>query len=209
MSTPYPPHGGQGGQGYPGGYGPPPGGDPGYGAPSGPQPGQPYPGQGGQMPQGAPPPPPQQPYPQQQQPQQPYPQQQPQPPAPYQGQYYPQGNYPQGQYGGAPSSDDRTMGLIIHLGGFLLGFLLPLIMYLMKKDESPWVRHHAAQAFNFQVTMWIGHIVVIILGALTLGIGFILWPIVWIVDLIFAILAAMAANKGEWYKYSVAIPMLK
>ncbi|RNL86154.1 DUF4870 domain-containing protein [Halostreptopolyspora alba] len=198
MSTPYPPpHGGQDGQNYPGGYSPPPGGDPGYGAPSGPQPG-PYPGgQPGQMPQGPPQPDPQQQY-------QPYPQQQ---PVPYQGQYHQQ--YYQQGYGAPVSSDDRTMGLIIHLGGFLLGFLLPLIMYLMKKDESPWIRHHSAQAFNFQVTLLIPYFIVMILTVVTFGIGGLLFPLVWVAALVFGILAAIAANKGEWYTYPVSIPMLK
>ncbi len=202
MSTPYPP--GQGGHNYPGGYGPPPGGGPGYGAPSGPQ--QPgYPNQGAPMPQNAPPPQPapqQQPYPQQQYnqpyPVQPYPQQQ-------YNQPYPQGNY--SPYGGGPSSDDRTMGLIIHLGGILLGFLLPLVLYLMKKDESAWTRHHAAQAFNFQVTMWIGYVVSCVL--IFVIIGLVLIPIIAITALVFSILAAVAANKGEWYRYPIAIPMLK
>ncbi|WP_046470981.1 DUF4870 domain-containing protein [Allosalinactinospora lopnorensis] len=182
MSTPYPPNDGQSGQShYPGGYGPPPGGNPGYGSPSGPYPGYggqypgQYPGQGGQMPQ-----------------------------PPYQGQYYQQ-PYTQGP-GGPVSSDDRTMGLIIHLGGFLLGFLLPLVLYLVKKDESPWVRYHAAQAFNFQMTMLIGIIVSSILMVVIIGI--LLLPVVLIADLVFAILAAVAANRGEWYRYPVAIPML-
>lgn len=217
MGYPNPPNSPYGGYGdqnqYPGGYAPPPGGEPGYG--SGPQPSQ------GGWP--APPPSgPQQPYPQQGYPGQ-Y-QQQPgqyqQHPGQYQqypGQYQQQpGQYPvqyqqhPGQYqqqpGGMPSSDERTMALLSHLGGLLFSLLIPLVLYLVKKDESQYIKHQAAQAFNFSATVLIGYIVSGVLSIVLIGL--VLFPIVGIVHLVFAILAAVAANKGEWYKYPIAIPML-
>ncbi|GAA4933356.1 hypothetical protein GCM10023224_12090 [Streptomonospora halophila] len=179
---------------YPGGYSPPPGVDPNYGPQSGPQQGYgtgPQPGYG----------------------QQPYPGGQPQYPAPVQGyqQGYHQQGYQQGygQPGGQynPSADERQMALITHLGGLLTTWVLPLIMYFVKKDESPYIRHQAAQAFNFQMTMFIGQLVSYLL--MIVIIGFITIFAVIAVAVIFAIIAAVASNKGEWYKYPMAIPMLK
>ncbi|ASU86339.1 DUF4870 domain-containing protein [Nocardiopsis gilva YIM 90087] len=175
MSNPYPPGPPYDGQNtpynHPGGYSPPPGGDPGYGPPQG------APGMG------------QQPYPQQ------YPQQ------PYGGQY--QQPYPQ-QPGGPANSDDRTMALLAHLGGLFLGFLVPLVLYLVKKDESPFVRHHAAQALNFQILVFIGYFVSGLL--MMVFIGFLTFVAVWIASIIMGIKAAMAANNGESYSYPVSIP---
>ncbi|QBI53307.1 DUF4870 domain-containing protein [Streptomonospora litoralis] len=181
---------------HPGGYGPPPGGDPNYGPPSGPQPG--YGPQAGPQPG----------YASQSGPQPGYGQgyQQPQYPAPMYGYQQPYG-HPGGQY--APSADDRTMALVAHLGGLLTGFLLPLILFLVKKEESPFVRDQAAQAFNFQITMLIGYVISWVLMFVIIGLLTIL--VVFACAVIFAIIAAVAANKGEWYRYpkALAIPMLQ
>ncbi|MFD0773662.1 DUF4870 domain-containing protein [Streptomonospora algeriensis] len=118
---------------------------------------------------------------------------------------YPQG-YGQGDGQYMPSSDDRTMALLAHIGGIFTSWVLPLILYLVKKDESPYVRHQAAQAFNFQMTMFIGQLVSYLL--MVLIIGFITIFAVVACAIIFAVIAAVASNKGEWYKYPIAIPML-
>lgn len=167
------PSGGQPGhQGPPGGYPPPPGG---------------YPYQGGYEQTGG-----------------------------YQAPGSPQGGYgmpPQGGYGpssattGQPNAEERQMGLFAHLGGGLLGllsggglsFLVPLIIYLVKKDESPFVRDQAAQALNFQLLVLIGTFVSSLLTVVL--IGALLWPVVVVISLVFGILGGMAANRGEWYRY--------
>ncbi|GAB3459565.1 hypothetical protein GCM10027570_43800 [Streptomonospora sediminis] len=188
------PNGGQGDyQNYPGGYGPPPGVDPNYGPQSGPQPGYGpgYPGQqsGPQPGYGQHPG---------------YGQQPGYPPVPAAGYQQPYGQ-PGGEY--PPNSEERTMALIAHLGGLFTTWLLPLILYLVKKDESPFVRNQAAQAFNFQMTMFIGQVVSWVLMFVIIGIF--TWLAVIVVAIIFSIMAAVAANKGEWYKYPMTIPMLK
>ncbi|MBV2363064.1 DUF4870 domain-containing protein [Streptomonospora nanhaiensis] len=113
---------------------------------------------------------------------------------------------PMGQYGPV-SSEDRTMALVAHLGGVFTGFLLPLVLYFVKKDESAFVRHHSAQAFNFQMTMFIGVVVSCVL--MFVIIGFVTIFIIPILVIVFGIIAAMKANQGEWYKYPMTIPMLK
>lgn len=137
----------------------------------------------------------------------PYPGQQPPPGMQPQQPYGPQGQYYQQGPGGSPSSDDNTMGLLIHLGGILFGFVVPLVFYLVKKDESAWIRHHSIQAFNFQMLILIGWVASWVLSIVLIGV--LLMPLVFIVNIIFCILAGMAANKGEWYTYPVTIPMLK
>jgi uncharacterized Tic20 family protein len=114
------------------------------------------------------------------------------------------------------SADDRTMAMFCHLSGTVSGFIGPLIIWLIKKDESRFVDHHGRTAVNFGITLviaaavsWIGGVV---LGVLTCGLGFlIILPLVFggaVFGLVFWIIAAVKANNGEWYRYPVAIPFI-
>lgn len=193
------------------GYGPQPGSQPGYGPQPGSQPGYGYgqqppssPGSGyGQQPESAPG------YAYGQQPQPPSGYQAPPGQPPYgQPQYGPPqgGPHVPGMYGPRPGTDDTSMAMLSHLLGLLISWVGPLIIYLMKKDESPYVRDQAAEALNFQITMFIGYLVA---GLLTIVlIGLLLLPVVWIVSLIFQVQAAIATNRGQNYRYPINIRLI-
>lgn len=109
--------------------------------------------------------------------------------------------------GPAPSKDDQTMAMLCHLLGILTGFVGPLIIWLVKKDQSPFVDDQGKEALNFQITLLIGYIIA---GAtILLCIGAIIAPLVWLASLIFGIMGAMAANKGEAYRYPFALRLIK
>ncbi|MFC9974916.1 DUF4870 domain-containing protein [Spirillospora sp. NPDC127200] len=117
------------------------------------------------------------------------------------------------QYGsahnGPPSSDERTWGLLCHLGQLLIGVFAPLVVYLVKKDESPFLRHHAREGLNFGITQIIyGMINVVLMFVL---IGLLTALVQAVATLVFIILAAVAANRGEWYRFPsfMAWPMIK
>ncbi|MDE3720067.1 DUF4870 domain-containing protein [Nocardiopsis sp. N85] len=204
----------QGGQGYPsGGYPSPSGGQPGYQGPSGGQPGYQGPsgGQPGYPPQGG------------------YQEQTGGYQAPGHQPGY--GATPHGGHGGPssattgqPNPDEKQMGMFAHLGG-MLGFLLtcgylgvvaPLIIFLVKKDESPYVRDQSTQALNFQIILLIG-IVAASFFSFFLGIflpfivfiAWLLWFALWVGGLVFGILGTVAANKGEWYRYPFNVSWIK
>ncbi len=99
------------------------------------------------------------------------------------------------------SKDDCTMAMLCHLGG-IMGFIIPLIVWLIKKDESKFVDHQGKEAVNFHLTMMIGHLVAGVTICLTFGI---LNIAVWALSLTFSIIAAMAANRGERYRYPMSI----
>ncbi|GAA3170061.1 DUF4870 domain-containing protein [Nonomuraea roseoviolacea] len=111
-----------------------------------------------------------------------------------------------GVYGPRPGTDDTTMAMLSHLLGLLVSWIGPLIIYLMKKDEAPYVRDQAAEALNFQITMFIGYVVAGILSIFVIGL--LLFPIVWIVSLIFHIQAALATNRGENYRYPLSVRLI-
>lgn len=107
------------------------------------------------------------------------------------------------------SSDDRNLAMLTHLSGILLGFIVPLIIWLTNKDKSDkaWLNTQAVEALNFQITIAIAYVACSILTVIL--IGALLMPVVWLVSLIFSIIAGMAVNKGESYRYPFALRLIK
>jgi len=114
---------------------------------------------------------------------------------------------------------DRTTALWTHLGSLIFGFM-PLIMFLVKKDASPFVREHSRQGLNAMITntivtfgaLFVFGFVGFILALVTFGIGIIVMYAALIVPLVycvFYIIAAVAANKGEGYKFPLTINFVK
>jgi uncharacterized protein len=108
-----------------------------------------------------------------------------------------------------PTPDERTWGLLAHLSwlaGSLVGlpFLGPLVVWLVKKDQSPFVSDQAKEALNFQIA--------VIIASLICGItciGVVLIPVIVVAALVFTIMAAMEANKGVYYRYPYSIRLIQ
>jgi uncharacterized Tic20 family protein len=100
-----------------------------------------------------------------------------------------------------PSSDERTQAMLAHLSIIILGFIGPLIFWLIGKDKSTYIDEQGKEALNFGITVSIAAFVSAIL--IVVLIGLILLPLVWIGGLILAIMAGLAANKGEHYRYPI------
>ena len=116
--------------------------------------------------------------------------------------------YPGPYTGPTADNDDRTMAMLAHLLGIFTGFLGPLIIWLVKK-EKPFVDDQGKEALNFQLTMLIVVVGLIILSCITLGFGFLLFIPFGIVVIVFGILAAVESNKGNAYRYPVNIRMIR
>ncbi|WP_231601738.1 DUF4870 domain-containing protein [Salinibacterium sp. NG253] len=104
-------------------------------------------------------------------------------------------------------SDEKLWSTLIHIGGIFFSFIPALIGYLVLKDRGPFVRAHTRTALNFQITMAIAYAIGVVLT--TIFIGLFLMIGVGIVIIIFSIIAAVAANKGEAYKYPLTIEFIK
>jgi hypothetical protein len=114
-------------------------------------------------------------------------------------------------YGAAPvtpmnPNDEKMWATLIHVGGVLGYFLPSLIGYIILKDRGPFIRSHAMTALNFQLTMLIVNIVGLALTAIF--IGFIVVFAAWVINIIFSIMAALAANRGQFYTYPLTIKFL-
>ena len=109
------------------------------------------------------------------------------------------------RYGaGMTTNDQRTYALFMHLGSLFVGFLVPLVMWLIKKDESPFIDDHGRSLMNWNISLIIYSVVSIIMFLVIIGIFMLLGLI--LLHLIFSILGAVAANKGDAFKYPMSIP---
>lgn len=113
-----------------------------------------------------------------------------------------------GPYGLAvPTSDEKTMSLIAHAGGIFFGFLPALVVYLTKGNESAFVKEESKEALNFQITLAIAYVISTVL--IIVLIGLLMMLAVWVGSVILMIMAAIAVNKGEAYRYPINIRLIK
>ena len=92
------------------------------------------------------------------------------------------------------------------------GMLAAFIVWLMKKDESPFIRKHAAEAFNFNFSMFIYALIAIVFSIFTLGLGLLvvipLALVFFLVWLVCTIIAAKAGFDGREYRYPLSFRIL-
>ena len=106
----------------------------------------------------------------------------------------------------APSSDDKNIATVTHLGGTVFSFVPGLLVWILKKDDSAYLADQAKEALNFQITILIASFAAAIL--MWLLIGFILLPIVWLLNVVFCIIAAISTSKGETYRYPLCLRLI-
>jgi uncharacterized Tic20 family protein len=105
-------------------------------------------------------------------------------------------NYPTSTGGGMVSQEEKTQAMLVWLLGIPIGFISPLIFYLISKDK-PFVYRTAAQALAFHIAIFCalvlsGFLIVVLIGLF-------LYPLVLLFALIISIMGAIASNKGEEY----------
>jgi uncharacterized Tic20 family protein len=137
-----------------------------------------------------------------------YPPGPPSPPPPGGG--TPQG-WGQGGYPAVPSQEERNWALAAHVGTFVaawfaMGFLAPLVIMLVKGKDSAFVRAHAVESLNFQISLLIYLVISAILAFVL--IGFVLLAVVGIFALVVIILATVKAANGEEYRYPLCIRLV-
>lgn len=104
---------------------------------------------------------------------------------------------------------EQSWALWAHVGallatipsGFLLQFLVPLIIWLSQRDRSDFVADHAREALNFHLSLLLWTLIGLALSFVC--VGFVILAAVPIVMIVCGILAAIAASRGEYYRYPV------
>jgi uncharacterized Tic20 family protein len=121
---------------------------------------------------------------------------------------------------GTPSAEERQWALFGHLSslaglftGGIGNILGPLIIWLVKKDTLPFAGDQAKEALNFNITLLIIGVVLVLVTIVTFGIGAlltvplgILLGLAW---LVLTVIAAMKANEGVAYRYPFTLRLVK
>ena len=113
--------------------------------------------------------------------------------------------------------EGRTLSVLCHLSYFIFSIFFALIVRATEGGQNPYTRHHATEALNFQLTLviaiigsWVvamfgaflGSFEIVVITLLALGLAIVICGIV------FSIVAAVAASRGEWYRYPVSLRMV-
>lgn len=106
-----------------------------------------------------------------------------------------------------PTKDEANIAMLAHLLGIFTGFIGALIIWLIKKDDSRYIAEQAGEALNFQITITIAMFASSLL--LVIFIGMLLMPVIIIFNFIFSIVGAVAASKGQSYRYPLTLRLVK
>lgn len=109
------------------------------------------------------------------------------------------------------------MGMLIHLLSLLTGFVGPLILWLVKREESTFVDFHGKECINFNLSMLLYSLILlavsVVIALATLGFGIVfLFPVyilVGIALLVLEIMACIAANNGQWHRIPLTIRFIR
>lgn len=96
------------------------------------------------------------------------------------------------------------LGVFLHFPGHLLA---PLIVWLVKRDESPEIDAHGKEALNFQISMLIYNVIAAVFCLIL--IGFIFLAILWVLNAVLVIIAAIQASDGKFYRYPMTIRFIQ
>jgi uncharacterized protein len=112
------------------------------------------------------------------------------------------------------SSDIRTwcvlchasalLGLFFHFLGHIFG---PLVVWLIKRGDSPEIDAHGKESLNFQISMLIYDVIAFILFIVFIGIPILI--ALWILNTVLVIIASIRASEGKFYRYPLAIRLIK
>ena len=112
------------------------------------------------------------------------------------------------------SKDVRMWGMFCHISALVgllgngFGFILgPLIVWLAKREEHPFIDDQGKEALNFQITMFLAFVISFFLCFVM--VGFFLLPILVVLEIALPIVGALKANNGEYYRYPLTMRLIK
>jgi uncharacterized Tic20 family protein len=105
--------------------------------------------------------------------------------------------------------DEKTFAMLAHILG-IIPLLGPLLIWILKKDESPFVDDQGRESIAYQFIVLIAFVAVAVLSAIpAVGcLAVVLWPAVGVSNIIMVVLAGLKANEGVAYRYPFALRVL-
>lgn len=109
------------------------------------------------------------------------------------------------------SSDEKTWAVLVHLSSFVAGFIVPLIVWLLKRDEWPFVGDQAKEALNFNLSVMIYSIALLVatLTVILAPLTFLAFPALMIFFVVMVIMAAIKSSEGKKFRYPLCLRLIK
>ncbi|MFB3166312.1 DUF4870 domain-containing protein [Neobacillus sp. 179-C4.2 HS] len=104
-------------------------------------------------------------------------------------------------------SEERMLAAILYVVSLFFPIIGPLVIWLLKKDESSFINYHGREYFNFFISYTVYSVISGILIFLIVGI-ILLW-ILGIMALVFTIIAAVKAYEGNEYRFPLIFRVIK
>ena len=106
-----------------------------------------------------------------------------------------------------PSGEERAWAAAAHVAPLIgLTWIAPLVIWIVKKDESSFLDDQGREALNFQITVFLLGIVFLVLVFVCIGVPLLIG--LGIVDLILGIVAGIRASEGKRYRYPICLRIL-
>jgi uncharacterized protein len=96
------------------------------------------------------------------------------------------------------------LGVFLHFPGHIIP---PLIIWLLKRGDSPEIDAHGKEAVNFQLSMLIYNLVAAVFCLVL--VGFVFLAVLWVLNAVFVIIAAIQASDGKFYRYPITIRFIQ
>jgi len=96
------------------------------------------------------------------------------------------------------------LGLFFHFLGHIFG---PLIVWFIKRGDSPEIDAHGKESLNFQISMLIYDAIAAILCIFLIGIPILI--ALWVLNTVLVIIASIKASEGKLYQYPFTIRLIK
>lgn len=109
--------------------------------------------------------------------------------------------------------DALNWAMLCHLVALLampFGFghiVAPLVVWLIKRDDHPFIDDQGKESLNFQISMTIYGAVLV--PTVCIGVGLVLLPALLVVNVVFIVIASVSAGRGEWYRYPLSIRLVR
>ncbi|MBD7918133.1 DUF4870 domain-containing protein [Cellulomonas sp. Sa3CUA2] len=105
--------------------------------------------------------------------------------------------------------EERTWAILVHVLPLLgPGFVVPLVVWLVFRGRGAFLEHHAKESLNFQITALLALVAAAVLTVVTFGVATPLLLGVLVAWVVLCIVAAVAANRWEWYRYPATLRLV-
>jgi uncharacterized protein len=104
-------------------------------------------------------------------------------------------------------NEERTLAAVLYVISLFAPIIGPLIIWLLKKEESSFIDYHGKEYFNFFISYFVYSVISGILVLVVVGI-FALWAL-GIMAFVFTIIAAVKAYEGNEYRFPLVFRLIK